>query len=184
MSSKPKKILLLGAGFTTRNMGVWALASGAITSAWHAYPDAQIYLLDYYTTPANYKVKHPGGTGVVQLLNMRFSKKFWLPNNILRLLLSTLLIRLVPSRSLQDRLLSRNIWLCHIQTADIISSIAGGDSFSDIYGAVRLIYVTLPQLLVLLLGKQLVLLPQTIGPFKGSFSKIVAKYILKHARMI
>ena len=108
MSSNPKKILFLGASFTTSNMGVWALASGAITSAWHAYPDARIYLLDYHVKLASYQVKHPGGTGVVQLINMRFSKKFWLPNNIVRLLITALLIRVIPFRTFRDRLFSRN----------------------------------------------------------------------------
>lgn len=184
MSFQSKKILLLGAGFTTRNMGVWALASGAITSVLHAYPDAQVYLLDYHSEPSIYEVRHHRGTALVHLVNLRFSKKIWLPNNIVRLLLTVLAIRALPSRSLQNRLISRNFWLHHIQTADIVGSIAGGDSFSDIYGFLRLIYVTLPQILVLLIGKPLVLLPQTIGPFKGAFGKTIARYILRRARMI
>ena len=181
MSSRQKKILLLGAGFTTRNMGVWALASGAITSVLHVYPDAQINLLDYHSRPLSYEVKHPGGTDSVQLINLRFSRKFWLPNNIARLLLTVLLVKMIPSQSLRNRLFTRNFWLRHIQKADIIGSIAGGDSFSDIYGFGRLIYVALPQLLVLLMGKPLVLLPQTIGPFKSPYGRTVARYILKRA---
>ena len=39
-----KNILLLGAGFSTNNLGVWALTSGAITSAWHTFPQAKIKL--------------------------------------------------------------------------------------------------------------------------------------------
>jgi polysaccharide pyruvyl transferase WcaK-like protein len=41
--------------------------------------------------------------------------------------------------------------------------------------------VALPQILVLLMGKPLMLLPQTIGPFKSSMGRMVARYILKRA---
>jgi polysaccharide pyruvyl transferase WcaK-like protein len=182
--SKQKRVLLLGAGFTTRNMGVWALASGAVSSVLHAEPNAKVYFFDYHQQPETYKVKHPGGIAVVDLINIRFSKKFWLPNNIARLLLVALLIKAIPFRSLRKRFKVRNFWLHHIQTADIVGSIAGGDSFSDIYGLRRLFYVALPQILVLLLGKPLVLLPQTIGPFKSTFAMAVSRYILKRAQIV
>lgn len=179
-----KKIILLGAGFTTRNMGVWALASGAITSALHACPDAQIYLLDYHLLPLKHDVIYPNGTVTVELLNIRFSKKFWLQNNIARLMITALFLRAIPFRQLRNRLIRRNSWLRHIQATDIFGSISGGDSFSDIYGIWRLIYVVLPQILVLLLGKDLVLLPQTIGPFKTGLGKAIARYILKGSKKI
>src|SRR5260370_12066707 len=67
---------------------------------------------------------------------------------------------------------------------DVFASIAGGDSFSDIYGMERLLYVSLPQILALLLGKRLILLPQTIGPFRGGFAKTVARYILNRAERV
>jgi colanic acid/amylovoran biosynthesis protein len=184
MSPRAKKVILLGAGFTTQNMGVWALASGAVTSVLNSYPDAQISFLDYGREPACYEINRPGGTVVVQLVNLRFSKKIWQPNHIARLLLTALLLRAIPSRSFRNRLISRDFWLRHIETADLVGSIAGGDSFGDIYGLGRLIYVALPQLLVLLLKKPLVLLPQTIGPFKGRLAKAVARYILCRAHTV
>jgi polysaccharide pyruvyl transferase WcaK-like protein len=64
-----------------------------------------------------------------------------------------------------------------------VAAIAGGDSFSDIYGMRRFFYVALPQLLVLLLGKKLFLLPQTLGPFKGKLTQIIAKYIMSRASL-
>jgi polysaccharide pyruvyl transferase WcaK-like protein len=39
----------------------------------------------------------------------------------------------------------------------------------------------LPQLLVLLMGKKLFLLPQTLGPFEGKLTRAIARYILSHA---
>jgi polysaccharide pyruvyl transferase WcaK-like protein len=61
---------------------------------------------------------------------------------------------------------------------------AGGDSFSDIYGFERLMAATLPQILIVLLGKRLVLLPQTIGPFNGWLARGIAKYILRRAELV
>ena len=179
-----KSIVLLGAGFSTPNMGVWALASGAIASALHSFPDAKIYLLDYGKDPARYAVKHQGGTADVELMNIRFSKKIYLQKNIARLILTALILRWVPSNRLRDRVIDQNPCLKVIDSAEIIGSIAGGDSFSDIYGIGRLIYVALPQILVLALLKPLVLLPQTIGPFEGAFGKAIARYILGRAKKI
>jgi polysaccharide pyruvyl transferase WcaK-like protein len=180
----PKRILLLGASFTTRNLGVWALASGAVTSAFHEFPDAEVAFLDYHTESASYLINHSRGTSIVPLVNIRFSKKFWLSNNVARLLLVALMIRMAPLRVLRNWFISRNVCLRHVHEADIVGSIAGGDSFSDIYGLVRLIYVASPQTLALLMGKSLVLLPQTVGPFNSSISKTIARYILRRAKLI
>lgn len=184
MNSRRKKILLLGASFSTRNMGVWALASGAITSAFHEYPDAEVCLMDYHAESATYQVRHSRGSCTVPLINIRFSKKFWLANNIARLLVTALAIRMIPFRSFRNRVISRNACLRHIHESDIVGSIAGGDSFSDIYGIGRLIYVALPQILALLMAKPLALLPQTFGPFDSLTGKLVARYVLRRASMI
>ncbi|CAD7766607.1 MAG: Polysaccharide pyruvyl transferase [Candidatus Argoarchaeum ethanivorans] len=179
-----KKIVLLGASFTTRNLGVWALTSGAITSVLHSNPNVQVKLVDYHTEPLNYEIRHRTGRCYVQLINLRFSKKIWLPNNIALLILKALIIRAVPFQTIRSKFIARNFWLKQIKQADFVGSIAGGDSFSDIYGIARLIYVSLPQILTHLVGNNLVILPQTIGPFKSSLSKFIAFSILKRARKI
>ena len=60
----------------------------------------------------------------------------------------------------------------------------GGDSFSDLYGAKAFLIGSLPALIALWLGKPLVLLPQTIGPFKSSCARRVASLILSRAKRI
>jgi len=163
-SQAVRSIILLGAGFTTRNLGVWALASGAIGSALHCFPNAAVCLVDYHQTPEVYSVRHTGGAIQVELLNIRFSKRMLLRNNIARLLLAAIWYRLLPSTTLKKQFASRNPVLTRLLEADVTGSIAGGDSFSDIYGLPRLLYVGLPQVLVLMLGRPRVLLPQTLGP--------------------
>jgi polysaccharide pyruvyl transferase WcaK-like protein len=183
-TGKGMKVILLGATFATGNMGVGALTAGSIRAAREFHPGAEVFLLDYGKEPAVYEHKNMNGSCQVPLLNMRFSKKIYLPNNITLLLLLTCLIKAVPGKELRRKIARRNFYLGHILDADIAASIAGGDSFSDIYGPGRLLYESLPQVLVLLTGQKLVLLPQTVGPFKRPSARMIARYILKKASLI
>jgi polysaccharide pyruvyl transferase WcaK-like protein len=143
-----------------------------------------VFLLDYAKESSVHTLLVEGRQVRVPLVNMRFSKRFYLPNNIARLLLVAVVLKLVPSKKLRERVIRKNACLRHIKEATIVASMAGGDSFSDIYGLGRLLYVALPQILVLLLGKPLLLLPQTIGPYRGRLSKIIAKHILRNAARV
>jgi colanic acid/amylovoran biosynthesis protein WcaK/AmsJ len=178
------KICLLGVSFDTNNMGVSALAAGAVACALHGRPDAEISLLDYGKEGKTVRLSLQGKTVPVRLVNIRFSKKFWVKNNIARLIVEVLISRLIPFQSLQRAWIRRNASLAHVDEMDAIAAISGGDSFSDIYGMVRFVYISLPQVLALLMRKRLVLLPQTVGPFKGSIAKAGARYILRHAEAV
>ena len=175
---------ILGASFGTGNLGVNALASSTVGSILSSFPQARIFLLDYGKSPKVFHWKHGGRTVAVELVNLRFTWKFWLQNNIARLIAVALLLRLVPFRSFRERMIRHNPWLDRIYDADIIGSLAGGDSFSDIYGFRRFIYIVLPQLLVLMLGKPLTLLPQTIGPFKGLAARTIGGFIMRHSERV
>ena len=177
---KNPRVILLGATFSTGNLGVNVLTSGAIQAILANAPGARISILDYAKESVLYELRQAGKKIAVPLVNMRFSKKIYLSNNIAVLIAAACLLKLVP-RGIRQRLISRNQCLRHIHGADLVFSLAGGDSFSDIYGMERLLYVSLPQILVLLLGKQLVLLPQTIGPFKSWLARSIAKFIVRRA---
>lgn len=177
------QICLIGAPLNTGNMGVSALASGTFTSALHSYPDAEVFMLDYSREPGGHQIFVGGKPRQVELVNIRFSKKFYLQNNVARLLTSAMIARILPE-GWRVKLLSKNPYLKRILGADIVLAIGGGDSFSDIYGMGRLLYVALPQLLVLQLKKPLALLPQTLGPFKGGMAKAIARYIMRNAAAV
>lgn len=181
---KQFQFVLLGAAFGTGNMGVAALASGTIAAVAQSRPGARILLFDYGREPVTHQVKTTAGTTTAELVNIRYSWKVFLPNNIARLLLTALCLRLVPSPRLREAIIRRNHCLRSLSEADQICSLAGGDSFSDIYGMGRLWYVGLPQILVLLMGKPLVLLPQTIGPFETWPGRAVAGFILRRAQWV
>jgi len=184
MNSGHPTVALLGAGFTTGNHGVGALASGTLTALMHTDPDARLVFLDYGREAVVSEDRVGKREVQVETINLRFSRKLWQPNHIVRLLLTAALLKLVPSRDARRKLAARNSWLQRILDAQLHLSIAGGDSFSDIYGMRRLLYVVLPQILVLLLDKPLVLLPQTYGPFGSPLACALARYVLKRAALI
>jgi polysaccharide pyruvyl transferase WcaK-like protein len=99
------------------------------------------------------------------------------------LILLSILLRLVPS-GLREKVVAGNRCLRELHEADLAASMAGGDSFSDIYGLFRFFYVALPQILVLCFGKPLILLPQTLGPFKRTMARLVSRFIVRGAERV
>ena len=182
--ARRQKFCLLGASFGTDNLGVHALAEGSVRALLHRSPDGEIFFLDYAREPAAYQLSLADRVITIPLVNMRFSKKLYLPNNIVVLLTIAMVLKLIPFRWLRQKVIASNACLRQIEQADLCASIAGGDSFSDIYGLGRLLYVALPQILVLLLGKPLLLLPQTYGPFSSRLARRIARFIMARAQVL
>jgi polysaccharide pyruvyl transferase WcaK-like protein len=165
-------------------MGLNALSVGAIRAICQSFPLAGITLLDYGKGGGRRQVEVNGNLVEIDVVCVRFSKKLYLGNNIAVLLLLAMLLRLVPSAWLRKKIVRHSAPLRALDESAFVASIAGGDSFSDIYGFWRLTYVALPQWLAILLGKRLVLLPQTLGPFRSRASRFVARTILANAERI
>src|ERR1039457_7303958 len=161
------RVCVLGAAFGTDNMGVGALAAGTIRCILHVYPQAEVFFLNYDKFSKVYSVTLSGQQLAIPLVNIRFSWRFWLRNNLAFLLFLTVLMKLLPFPALRRRWITGNDCLRYLDGSDLVVAISGGDSFSDIYGLERFLYVSLPQILALWSGKRLILLPQTLGPFKG-----------------
>jgi colanic acid/amylovoran biosynthesis protein len=184
MENKNPTICLLGASFGANNMGMNALTAGTLKSFIERYPQGKLFLLEYGRELITFDVEMAGEVVSVQLINIRFSKKFYLKNNIAWLLMLACFARLLSIGQLGQSIIARSFCLSRVADADIVVSLAGGDSFSDTYGLSRLLYVSLPQLLAIVLGKKMVVLPQTIGPFNSAVAKIIAKTILRRAMLI
>lgn len=184
MTVKPNLVMILGAAYGTGNMGVDALLSGTIASVLHGEAEAEIVLLDFGHEPRIYRVPGPWAEVEVRLENLRFSWKLWLRNNGFRLLVLALLMRVLPIPSFQRRIMAAHPALEVIANCKIALSLAGGDSFSDIYGFRRLLYVCLPQFLVLAMGRPLVLLPQTLGPFKTGWARWMGLRVMTGAMKV
>lgn len=183
--AEPRRdICLMGASFDTGNLGVSALAASAYKCILHAFAEPDVFLLDYAKQPSVCTCDVDGKKFYIPVVNIRFSKKFYLRNNIALLLGWAVLMRLLPFASLRRWLLGRNDVLRRLDKVSLGAAVSGGDSFSDIYGVRRFLYVTLPPILLLTLGKKLVLLPQTIGPFKSRFARFVANAMIRRSAVV
>jgi len=181
---KQNRIALLGVTRNTDNYGVRVLLSSAIELLSITHPGREIILVDYGREAEEWTETTGGNEYKIRLINLRFSWRLHLPNNVFRLVAVAALSRAIPAEKWRLRFLGRNPWLAEILATGAHYSISGGDSFSDIYGLMRFLYVALPQILVLLVGRPLVLLPQTYGPFRGAVTRVLAAWILRRAQAI
>ncbi|MDR3762505.1 MAG: polysaccharide pyruvyl transferase family protein [Acidobacteriota bacterium] len=177
------RICLLGASRRTGNLGVNALAAGAVTALLANGMPCELGWLDYGRELAPLEVRTGGGRVKVNGIAIRFSKRLWQPNHIVRLLATAWLARALPEKQ-RERLIGGNRWLRELARFDVAAALSGGDSFSDLYGMRRFLYIALPMLLMLALRVRLVLLPQTIGPFRGRVARWLARAIVRRAERI
>lgn len=179
-----KNFVILGASFNTNNMGVSALADGALNLIFKdgIYNTATFF--DYYRTPLNYRRTYDNHPRDIEFVNIRFSKNIFLNNNIFLLLVLSYAYKLLPIKWLRNTIINKNFYLNILKSADHILSLSGGDSFSDTYGFSRFIYVALPQIVSLNINSNFIQLPQTFGPFSGRLCKYIAKHILNKSKVI
>jgi colanic acid/amylovoran biosynthesis protein len=179
------KVCLLGVSFDTGNMGVSALAESSIKIILHQWPGAQVTLLGTGTVNESQTLEISGRQVVVESLDMRFGKNVFKSSHFCVLLMNVLFLRLIPLRGFRRLLCRINPRVKALAEADKVFDLTGGDSFSDIYGMRRfLIYGFLQKWLVTQFGKELILLPQTYGPFKRKLSRMLARNVVKRARAV
>ena len=171
---------VLGAGYGTGNMGVAALASGTITVLARFFPGAAISLIDYAASPAQFRVSVDGRDLSVPLFPIRFLRG--LLNNVFFLVLASLFARICPP--LRAFLASRSDVFNLLSRSHAVLALNGGDSFADIYGLKRLVYVSAPIWLARAVGRPVILLPQTYGPFSSFAGRSIARSVLRSAASI
>ena len=181
---KSIRIGLLGVSFDTGNLGVSALAESTIKIILNKWPDAEVVLFGSGYEPQQYCLSILGRQVCLKTLPVRFCKNIFLPYHFLWFVFYGLLVKLLPIRRLKNRLANHNPYFKILYETDLVADITGGDSFSDIYGFRRFFLGFLCKRLVIFLGKKLVLLPQTYGPFKRNITRAMAKSILKRANTI
>jgi colanic acid/amylovoran biosynthesis protein len=71
-------------------------------------------------------------------------------------------------------------WRC-VRAQDCVIDIGAGDSFAEIYGAKRFAYLWISKVITSIAGTPYLLAPQTIGPFKSSRYKALARVALGRA---
>lgn len=178
------KIGLLGATFDTGNLGVNAIAESAIKCILHKWPDAEITLLDSGQKVEEEKITIGDKELLIKKVPIRFCKNIFLENHFIVLCFYALLFNLIRSEKFRRFCARRNSALNHMTQMDLVADITAGDSFSDIYGMRRFILGFLRKWLVLLFNKDLIMLPQTYGPFKSRLSRSMARYVLNRSSVI
>jgi len=185
MEKENMKICLLGASFDTGNLGVSALAESSIKIILNRWPDAEVILLGMGSIESEHHLMLSGKDVRIRALRMRFGKNVFLRSHFCVLLLNAMLLKLLPFRRFRNLLCAVNPYVKVLVETDKVFDITGGDSFSDIYGLRRfLIFGFLQKWLITQFGKELILLPQTYGPFERSFTRLMAKFILKRAGVV
>lgn len=71
-----------------------------------------------------------------------------------------------------------------IRARDCVIDIGGGDSFADIYGLKRFVFLWLTKMMAIWQGVPLLLAPQTIGPFRKFLYRGLAKVAMEGARAV
>ena len=172
----PQSIGLLGASFDTGNLGVSALADASIKLLLKKWPNSKIISVGGYE-PKTKKVAMHGERKEIGNIPVRFSKNIFHSCHFFRFI----------SYGIARKLGFKTAGNTHFKTlvdCEFVCDITGGDSFSDIYGFKRFFLGFLTKWLFIFLGKDLVMLPQTYGPFKKRLTRKMAAYILKKSNRI
>jgi colanic acid/amylovoran biosynthesis protein len=174
----------MGAALDTGNMGVSALAASFIHLVRKIRPDAHISFFIGNESSEPQRIVKCGEVEEFETINYRLSPKADFRRHLFWIFAMACLRRLMPYQSIKTRIINANPCLKSLNEADFIGDIHGGDSFSDIYGVTRFLLGSLENIIVLILGKRLVLLPQTYGPYRSYIAKRVANFIINRATCI
>jgi colanic acid/amylovoran biosynthesis protein WcaK/AmsJ len=165
------RLVLGGAAPDTSNMGVSALCYSASAAILQRLQSAQLTVLDFGRGLRRDAYQFDDQRISFERVGARFSKRLYQSESMWRISASARFGGL------------GNVAAQHILRADAILDISGGDSFADLYGSRRLRSVAWLKQLAISLGRPLVLLPQTFGPFRGTDSQVLASRIVQGAAM-
>jgi polysaccharide pyruvyl transferase WcaK-like protein len=181
---KTTRVFLLGASFSTGNLGVSALAESSIKIILNRWPGAQITMPVGAGQEGEEQLELRGAKTLLRKVRIRCGKNVFMRNHIFVLTGYGLLLKLLRQHRFRELWSKRNSYLKQILETDIVVDITGGDSFSDIYGLGRFLRVFLLKFAFVQFGKKLVLLPQTYGPYNRRITRLLARYILRRAARV
>ncbi len=178
------KIGLLGASFDTGNLGVSALAESSIKLILNRWPEAEVTIIGSAYEPQQHHLFLMGKKVLVETVPIRFSRNILIPFHFLQFAFYGFLARLLPISWFKKHFAHRNPYFRILYEVDVALDVTGGDSFTDIYGMKRFLLGFLRKWLMILLGKQFILLPQTYGPFRRRLTRMLARHVMKHAHTV
>lgn len=174
----------MGASLGTGNRGVSALGASLVNLLNEILPEVEPILLVGNRDKGPFESITGGVRRPVRVINYRLSPKAALSEQLFWIGFLALLYRLVPLSGFRRWVVSKNPWIRAVVEARLVGEICGGDSFSDIYGLQRFFLRSLPTVIVLLIRGDVVMFPQTYGPFKTTFARSMARWIMRRASMV
>lgn len=177
-------ICLLGGPLGTGNRGVSALGASLYHLVQELAPESRAVMLVSDRGEKRYEVIAKGKRVEVPMLRHRLSPKAPLSEQLAWILFLAVLYRIIPWAAFRRKIAHSNAWIAAVVNARLVGEICGGDSFSDIYGFRRFFFRILPTLIVILLRGEVVLFPQTYGPFKSRIATRFASVVIRKASAI
>ena len=179
-----KCIALLGASFSTGNLGVGALAESSIKCVLHRWPGATVVIIGAGRSLGEHHLVIDTNEIIIKSYPIRFCPNIFVRNHYVKIVLATQLLRIFPLSCFRRFFNSAKHTIGALCKADLVADITGGDSFSDIYGMKRFVKGYLAKRICQLTGKPFVMLPQTYGPFVRRETEYLAKRILNKTTCI
>ncbi len=180
---KEYRIVFQGASLDVGNRGCCALAASFLQLAGRYKRGAHCSFLYGNASGGQDALTVGERTYPFDIIHCRMSLRSGLSRQILWIFMLSALYRFLPKRW-GDKLAEKNIWLRTLRDADFVGEIRGGDSFSDIYGFRRFLVGMLPALIALFMGKDLIMLPQTYGPYSHFLSRHLASYVIRKSCLL
>lgn len=183
-SQHKKKIGIMGIPVSSRNRGVMALGTALINLCQKRKDGTDILLMTGHRQ-ATYATFRVGDKSLpFKVVNNRLSLQAGISEHLGWIVIASILYRLCPFRAIRQALIKFTPWVAALVETDLVGDIRGGDSFSDIYGLQRFLVGFFEKLSVIMVKGNMVQFPQTIGPFRRTVSRVLARYVLKHSSVI
>jgi colanic acid/amylovoran biosynthesis protein len=174
----------MGASLGTGNRGVSALGSSLVGLFNETTPESQVVMLIGNRSNSPFYLNIGAEKRTIPVVNFRISPKSPAAKNIFVIVALSMVYRAMPLKRIRTIICRICPWIDCVAKADLVGDIRGGDSFSDIYGAVRFAIASLPAIAVIWIRGDILLFPQTYGPFGRAVSRTIAKYILRRSAQI
>lgn len=166
------KILICGAYNDTGNLGVSALGNAAAATIYDIEPDLNIAVQNFSGKIENVNYSGLNGDGFeVETISLTPSRNLLKPDSLNRM-------RIEKSLGLSFI----NSFHKRLKGIDLFLDVAGGDSFTDLYGDARFSLINAIKEEAVRSKKPLILLPQTYGPFREKETARVAKEYILYAK--
>jgi polysaccharide pyruvyl transferase WcaK-like protein len=160
-------ITIVNAAPDTGNQGVTALCLSAVAGL-TARKAGTVAVADH----GRGRRRGDLGFGPVDLIGLTHNRRFWRQDNLTAVRLQA---RLGGGVSPVARLVAQS---------RAVLDVSGGDSFTDLYGPKRFRAMTLTKRMAIEAGVPLILMPQTLGPWREAENKREAAEIMGQARAV